>query len=125
VASVKAGRIRFDRGEGAIVEVNENNGEGRSDGEGSEGTGPTQRTLPPRDPQAVTASDQEDGCGPWRRAPRARCLGQPAARRRRRKRERKALKGAEIATVVEVADDLTSQARHNLLLSGSPPSGNC
>ena len=46
MASVKAGRIRFDRGEGAIVEVNENNGERRSDGEGSEG--PTQRTLPPR-----------------------------------------------------------------------------
>jgi len=30
---------------------------------------------------------------------------------------------AEIATVVEVADDLTSQSRHSLLLQGSPPSG--
>ena len=30
---------------------------------------------------------------------------------------------AEIATIVEVGDDLTSQARHSLLLSGSPPSG--
>jgi integrase len=30
---------------------------------------------------------------------------------------------AEIATVVEVAGDLTSQSRHSLLLSGSPPSG--
>jgi integrase len=30
---------------------------------------------------------------------------------------------AEIATIVEVADDLTSQSRHSLLLSGSPPSG--
>jgi len=29
----------------------------------------------------------------------------------------------EIETVVEVADDLTSQSRHSLLLSGSPPSG--
>jgi hypothetical protein len=29
----------------------------------------------------------------------------------------------EIATIVEVADDLTSQSRHSLLLSGSPPSG--
>ena len=32
---------------------------------------------------------------------------------------------AEIETVVEVSDDLTSQSRHSLLLSGSPPSGNC
>jgi hypothetical protein len=31
--------------------------------------------------------------------------------------------GAEIATIVEVADDLTSQSRHSLLLQGSPPSG--
>ena len=30
---------------------------------------------------------------------------------------------AEIATIVEVADELTSQSRHSLLLSGSPPSG--
>ena len=30
---------------------------------------------------------------------------------------------SEIATVVEVADDLTSQSRHSLLLQGSPPSG--
>ena len=30
---------------------------------------------------------------------------------------------AEIETIVEVADDLTSQSRHSLLLSGSPPSG--
>ena len=30
---------------------------------------------------------------------------------------------AEIATIVEVADDLTSQSRHSLLLQGSPPSG--
>jgi hypothetical protein len=29
----------------------------------------------------------------------------------------------EIATIVEVADDLTSQSRHSLLLQGSPPSG--
>jgi hypothetical protein len=29
----------------------------------------------------------------------------------------------EIATIVEVANDLTSQSRHSLLLSGSPPSG--
>ena len=29
----------------------------------------------------------------------------------------------EIATIVDVADDLTSQSRHSLLLSGSPPSG--
>ena len=29
---------------------------------------------------------------------------------------------AEIATIVEVADDLTSQSRHSLLLQGSPPS---
>ena len=29
----------------------------------------------------------------------------------------------EIAAIVEVADDLTSQSRHSLLLSGSPPSG--
>ena len=29
----------------------------------------------------------------------------------------------EIATIVEVGDDLTSQSRHSLLLSGSPPSG--
>jgi hypothetical protein len=30
---------------------------------------------------------------------------------------------AEIETIVEVADDLTSQSRHSLLLSGSPPHG--
>src|SRR5439155_23233919 len=30
---------------------------------------------------------------------------------------------AEIQTIVEVTDDLTSQSRHSLLLSGSPPSG--
>ena len=30
---------------------------------------------------------------------------------------------AEIETIVEVADDLTSQSRHSLLLRGSPPSG--
>jgi hypothetical protein len=30
---------------------------------------------------------------------------------------------AEIPTIVEVADDLTSQSRHSLRLSGSPPSG--
>ena len=30
---------------------------------------------------------------------------------------------AEIETIVEVADDLTSQSRHSLLLQGSPPSG--
>ncbi len=30
---------------------------------------------------------------------------------------------AEIPTIVEVADDLTSQSRHSLLLQGSPPSG--
>jgi hypothetical protein len=29
----------------------------------------------------------------------------------------------EIETIVEVTDDLTSQSRHSLLLSGSPPSG--
>jgi hypothetical protein len=29
----------------------------------------------------------------------------------------------EIEAIVEVADDLTSQSRHSLLLSGSPPSG--
>ena len=29
----------------------------------------------------------------------------------------------EIAAIVEVADDLTSQSRHSLLLQGSPPSG--
>ena len=29
----------------------------------------------------------------------------------------------EIETIVEVADDLTSQSRHSLLLQGSPPSG--
>ena len=29
----------------------------------------------------------------------------------------------EIPTIVEVSDDLTSQSRHSLLLSGSPPSG--
>jgi hypothetical protein len=28
----------------------------------------------------------------------------------------------EIETIVEVADDLTSQSRHSLLLQGSPPS---
>ena len=31
--------------------------------------------------------------------------------------------GNEIETIVEVADDLTSQSRHSLLLRGSPPSG--
>jgi hypothetical protein len=30
---------------------------------------------------------------------------------------------AEIETIVEVADDLTSQSRHSLLLQGSPPHG--
>jgi len=30
---------------------------------------------------------------------------------------------AQIETIVEVAADLTSQSRHSLLLSGSPPSG--
>ena len=30
---------------------------------------------------------------------------------------------AEVETIVEVADDLTSQSRHSLLLQGSPPSG--
>jgi hypothetical protein len=30
---------------------------------------------------------------------------------------------AEIETIVEVTDDLTSQSRHSLLLQGSPPSG--
>jgi hypothetical protein len=30
---------------------------------------------------------------------------------------------AEIETVVDVSDDLTSQSRHSLRLSGSPPSG--
>ena len=30
---------------------------------------------------------------------------------------------AEIETIVEVGDDLTSQSRHSLLLQGSPPSG--
>ena len=30
---------------------------------------------------------------------------------------------AEIETVVEVSDDLTSQSRHSLILQGSPPSG--
>ena len=30
---------------------------------------------------------------------------------------------AEIETIVEVSDDLTSQSRHSLLLQGSPPSG--
>ena len=34
-----------------------------------------------------------------------------------------AANAAEIETVVEVADDLTSQSRHSLLLQGSPPSG--
>ena len=29
----------------------------------------------------------------------------------------------EIEAIVEVADDLTSQSRHSLLLQGSPPSG--
>jgi hypothetical protein len=29
----------------------------------------------------------------------------------------------EIPAIVEVADDLTSQSRHSLLLQGSPPSG--
>jgi hypothetical protein len=28
---------------------------------------------------------------------------------------------AEIATIVEVADDVTSQSRHSLILRGSPP----
>ena len=31
--------------------------------------------------------------------------------------------GAEIATIVEVADDFTSQSRHSLVLRGSPPAG--
>ena len=31
----------------------------------------------------------------------------------------------EIETIVEVADDLTSQSRHSLLLQGSPPPVNC
>ena len=31
--------------------------------------------------------------------------------------------GAEIALIVEVADDLTSQSRQSLVLQGSPPSG--
>ncbi len=31
--------------------------------------------------------------------------------------------GAEIETVVEVSDELTSQSRHSLRLSGSPPHG--
>jgi Phage integrase family len=31
--------------------------------------------------------------------------------------------GAEIETIAEVADDLTSQSRHSLLLQGSPPHG--
>ena len=35
----------------------------------------------------------------------------------------KAANDNEIETIVEVADDLTSQSRHSLLLSGSPPSG--
>jgi hypothetical protein len=30
---------------------------------------------------------------------------------------------ADIETIVEVTDDLTSQSRHSLLLQGSPPSG--
>jgi hypothetical protein len=30
---------------------------------------------------------------------------------------------AEIETIVEVGDNLTSQSRHSLLLQGSPPSG--
>ena len=30
---------------------------------------------------------------------------------------------SEFETIVEVADDLTSQSRHSLLLQGSPPSG--
>ncbi len=34
-----------------------------------------------------------------------------------------AVNAAEIETVVEVSDDLTSQSRHSLLLQGSPPSG--
>ncbi len=34
-----------------------------------------------------------------------------------------AANAAEIETVVEVADDLTSQSRHSLLLQGSPPFG--
>ncbi len=34
-----------------------------------------------------------------------------------------AVNAAEIETIVEVADDLTSQSRHSLLLSRSPPSG--
>ena len=33
-------------------------------------------------------------------------------------------KEAEIQTVVEVGDDLTSQSRHSLVLRGSPPAGN-
>jgi len=35
----------------------------------------------------------------------------------------KAASDAEIETIVEVADELTSQSRHSLLLQGSPPSG--
>ena len=35
----------------------------------------------------------------------------------------KPINDAEIDTIVEVADDLTSQSRHSLLLQGSPPSG--
>ena len=36
---------------------------------------------------------------------------------------RKPADDLEIETIVEVADDLTSQSRHSLLLQGSPPSG--
>ena len=35
----------------------------------------------------------------------------------------KSANDGEIETTVEVADDLTSQSRHSLLLQGSPPSG--
>jgi hypothetical protein len=34
-----------------------------------------------------------------------------------------ATEDTEIQTIAEVADDLTSQSRHSLLLQGSPPSG--
>ena len=32
---------------------------------------------------------------------------------------------AEIEAIIEVPDSVTSQSRHSLTLSGSPPSGNC
>ena len=47
-------------------------------------------------------------------------------RRRQRKRQRqwgRRRPDAEIETIVEVGDDLTSQSRHSLVLQGSPPSG--